>query len=1023
MGLTTKQVALLSANGVNPAYAGASVALDFAGLTPTGRPYYYVNGVISPTFAGLPGLTVTRASGGYAEDTSGNLIWFNSGQARITNKGLLVEEARTNLLLYSQQFDNAAWGKSDTTVTADQALAPDGTNTADLITEGSAGTAQVNQAVTITAGQTLSVARYFKRGNTDWVLIKVDSTGGANGFGQWFNLSTGAKGNQYSFGTGTFLSATISQASNGFYRCVVTGTVDAAATTAAVRTFNTSATNVETRVSGATRYEWQADVQAGSFITSPIPTTSATVTRAADDIHFDGAMPQTPTVWADALFPADDAAANKSVFSLSVGADNSNRIYSYKTTGGALQAQIISGGSSTFGPNTPLPGAKVGSVAISFDGTSGLASVNGFALTSSAQTPPVGTLSRLALGARADGAIQLNGYIRRLVLYPAALGQTQLNALTSGADPSTLRLDFAAGSYKNAAGYVRTNWVRNSTMVGAAAGTPGTMPTGWVLNVNTPGLSSSVVGTGVEGGRNYIDWRLAGTATTTSTSSLWFGGISDTAAAASQNWTVSSYVRLVGGSLTNVSNVILNGGVSTNGSTISSTFGTNGFTPTATVTRFWASGATGASTTSVLAYLQINPAIGAIDVTLRIYQPQLEQTNYPTSDIATAGAAVSTTTYSSTNPADVGNLTFTRASTGYATDASGNLIAFPANVPRITSAGLLIEESRTNLVIYSSGYTSWATTSTTVTNNAGIAPDGTNTADKIVVNAGSNNNWAAQRGTATIANATVYTTSFYAKPIGYTRLQIAGAVFNGGAWPDTLFDLTNNTVVAGGAAVTFTFTPLANGWVRIAGTWTSTGAGNPNLYVHFVPASVTGVNQTYVADGVSGGYLWGLQSEQGAFATSFISTTSGPATRAADVFSYPQTYTTAGMIAASALVGQSAGGSPRIVGGQSAVTALYQGSTAYGTYNGMTSLQKTVTVGAVGTPVSAAVSWDASSRKVSVNGSATASDASGIGTLSTMYLGSDSGTSNFWNNVISRVAIYPYLANDNELLYRSGGSF
>ena len=60
----------------------------------------------------------------------------------------------------------------------------------------------------------------------------------------------------------------------------------------------------------------------------------------------------------------------------------------------------------------------------------------------------------------------------------------------------------------------RTNSIRNNTMVGAVAGTPGTLPTNWSTFITgATGISREVVGTGVESGINYLDLRFFGTST------------------------------------------------------------------------------------------------------------------------------------------------------------------------------------------------------------------------------------------------------------------------------------------------------------------------------------------------------------------------------------------------------------------------------------------------------------------------------------------------------------------------------
>ena len=85
-------------------------------------------------------VTFTRASTGTYVGSDGLIKTAAVNEARFDHNpstgeslGLLVEEARTNLLTYSEQFDNAAWVKSNSTVTANAGAAPNGTATADLL--------------------------------------------------------------------------------------------------------------------------------------------------------------------------------------------------------------------------------------------------------------------------------------------------------------------------------------------------------------------------------------------------------------------------------------------------------------------------------------------------------------------------------------------------------------------------------------------------------------------------------------------------------------------------------------------------------------------------------------------------------------------------------------------------------------------------------------------------------------------------------------------------------------------------
>lgn len=997
-------------------YPGAAAALDFASVAKRGQ-FFKANGVIAPTFSGLPGLTVTRASGGYAEDQTGALVWFNSGQARITNKGLLVEESRTNLLLYSQQFDNAAWGKSDTTVTADQAQAPDGTTTADLLTEGSAGTAQVNQAVTITAGQTLSVSRYFKRGNSDWVLIKIDSTGGANGFGQWFNLSTGAKGNQYSFGTGAFVSATVTQASNGFYRCVVTGTVDAAATTAAVRTFNTSGNNTETRVNGATRYEWQADLQVGSFITSPIPTTSATVTRAADDIFLtaSGLAAGDITTLFQGYFPVQNptstlrtgglgSAAGNNAERANWAVVNSDGTYSASSVTAAAVNQSITG-------LTPLmrAGQRL-KLAMRRSGTTWSAAIDGIYNAGSNFTNGLPAIEGIRLGRDAgSNPIYWNGYIETVLAYPTALSDGSFQALSSGVDPSSLRLDFAAGSYKNAAGYVRTNYLY-----------PTENPTSWATSSTANGVTVTQVGTGVEAGMAYSDYRWQGTSTGTA-SDIKLG--STPAASPSQTWAAAYSAKIMAGALPSggalkVALIELTGA----GGYVSET--TPAWYPTLSNSAITRSFST-RTLMGTAGKVQLSAVLGfsngvAVDVTIRVYAPQLEQTNYPTSFIPTTVAAASVTTYTSTNPADVGNLTFTRASTAYGTDAAGNLILFAANVPRITNAGLLIEESRTNLFPYSFDDTPaqiWTTLSNATISTGSLTP---RAAGATVTRLTSTASAGRIQRNFTVANdALARTFAVDVEKKATTYAVSAGLVGGTGVSTTLIFNGGTGEISSGVGIV-----EDRGAWWRVSVTATNNSTGNTTFYT-YVQASV----------GVGGTADIALPDLQvGAFATSYVpSRANASATRVVDVFGYTGLPTASAGTYAVKYVPGAFGAARRLISGPSGgnfVTPLLLNTVAadgkVAAFDS-TQLALTSTAASLNTMSSAAMRYDGTNVSVSNLGGAISTAAGGADfpTQTSLYFGgSPSGSSSdILNGLIVQAARYPFAANDNELVYRSAANF
>jgi hypothetical protein len=191
----------------------------------------------------------------------------------------------------------------------------------------------------------------------------------------------------------------------------------------------------------------------------------------------------------------------------------------------------------------------------------------------------------------------------------------------------------------------RTNSIRNNTMQGAVAGSPGTLPTNWSISAGA-GLSSQVVGTGTESGVTYIDIRIFGTTAGAVNTDITFEITANVSALTGQTWAESIYKKLVGGTLTNVSSFIFrfneytSGGVFISGQNSSSLA-----VPTSSglATQRVAASVTlngGATTAQLLAFLRIGAGTGAVDFTLRIGLPQLEQGAFATSVIPTTTTAL-----------------------------------------------------------------------------------------------------------------------------------------------------------------------------------------------------------------------------------------------------------------------------------------------------------------------------------------------------------------------------------------------
>lgn len=281
--------------------AGASVDLNFAGGL------YYAGGVLAnPTSQ----LAVSRASNGYAQTVAGVLAPFTNNVLRVTDQGLLIEEARTNLVLQSQNLAAAGWSTSGfATATANNPGAPDGTSTLNVLTEDTTtlghGSFQTS-GVTVAAGATGTLSAYLKAGTRRFIVLEINSTtlnySGAVIDTQLWTITP------YNAGTGVLPTVTLVQlGTTGIYRATVTGSVAAVTTYFPAVGGTTSAVGANgfnnTYVGdGSTIIVWGLQYEAAAFALSYIPTTTTSATRAADAVTASGSLAAVGTPSVGSLF-------------------------------------------------------------------------------------------------------------------------------------------------------------------------------------------------------------------------------------------------------------------------------------------------------------------------------------------------------------------------------------------------------------------------------------------------------------------------------------------------------------------------------------------------------------------------------------------------------------------------------------------------------------------------------------------------------------------------------------------------
>ena len=155
------------------------------------------------------------------------LFWDDSGTSDYSEwDNVSVREmpvlkwAPHNLLTYSEDFSNAAWTKSQTSVTVNQTTAPNGTLTADLVTYTTNSAAYIAKSVSsLLSEHPYSVGFYVKRNSKS--LIQWLSTGNSNYYAN-FDIENGTLGS-----SGSLVSnESITDVGDNWYFCSFTVTLD-----------------------------------------------------------------------------------------------------------------------------------------------------------------------------------------------------------------------------------------------------------------------------------------------------------------------------------------------------------------------------------------------------------------------------------------------------------------------------------------------------------------------------------------------------------------------------------------------------------------------------------------------------------------------------------------------------------------------------------------------------------------------------------------------------------------------------
>lgn len=348
-------------------------------------------------------------------------------------KGLLVEEQRTNLLTYSEQFDNDAWTQANVTVSPNAVIAPDGTKTGDKLIEDSSALSHVvnrTAAFVPTSGTVYTTAVYAKAGERTIVRL------------QWTDSMAVACTVNLTDGSVSDGSAAVTHVGNGWWRIALTTTASGVTPSSlyiAPRVTTGGGTSAYQGDGYSGIYIWGAQLEVRAFPTSYIKTEASQVTRAADYAAMTGAnfsswyRQDEGTLFAEAtagqftgvtavLLSLNKAATpNTDYFLMRRLTDNTFSMESVANNAVAVASSVNGGLWSPRSKAKLACGLKTKDYALVAKG----------ALIASSSLSPFLVPDSLRLGATFGGSAYWNGHISRLAYYPGRQPDAQLQALTA----------------------------------------------------------------------------------------------------------------------------------------------------------------------------------------------------------------------------------------------------------------------------------------------------------------------------------------------------------------------------------------------------------------------------------------------------------------------------------------------------------------------------------------------------------------------------------------------------------------
>lgn len=376
--------------------------------------------------------TVVNSSG-YIAPINADLPRFDFNPVTLACKGLLIEESRTNTLTDSETF-STTWTGFGASISSGAVTSPTGAASSVKFVE-SVGLAEhgIFQAATTSGSMAYSV--YAKFNGRRYLVLRRD---GVNFSLAVFDLQAGVVTQT------SACTASIEVGPAGFYRCTTYNTTTS--------TVVIKGSDVGTGVTSSSMYTgdgvsgfylYGAQLEAGAFQTSYIPTVASQVTRTADVATMTGTNFSSWYNQAEGAVYAETSssnfAADRGLYAIgnpALGFGSGEMMYAVyaSSQSGKMQFNIFDGGAlqSSLTPNTAQTINTFTRSVFAYKASSNAASVSAISPSTGAGSVPTPTAISIGslVSGWSGGAGYLNGYVAKLSYYPQRLINNEVQAFS-----------------------------------------------------------------------------------------------------------------------------------------------------------------------------------------------------------------------------------------------------------------------------------------------------------------------------------------------------------------------------------------------------------------------------------------------------------------------------------------------------------------------------------------------------------------------------------------------------------------